>query len=246
MTFTAACSAPAEKPVPSLDANIVTIVGAIHGQHRRSEAYSLAVLRAAIIKFDPDIVMVELPPERFTKASANYTKFGEVRESRADDFPELIDVVFPLRQKLGFEMIPVAAWTQKIADDRRMALRQLQNDPERIKDWSAYQAAIITYNKAVSGRSDNPSFIHSRSYDGAVKARQEVYEKLFGDDLGPGGWQNINAAHYQKVAAALDDLKGQQKRILVLYGAWHKYWFLEQLETRSDIQLIDAADLFAD
>lgn len=244
LVFIAACSAPAEKTAPGI--NIVTVVGAIHGQHRRSEAYSLAALKAAIVKFDPDIIMVELPPERFAKASANFEKFGEVRESRADDFPELIDIVFPLQSELGFEMIPVAAWTQKIADDRRAALAQLQKDPARAKDWAAHQAAIASYNRAVSGRSDDPLFIHSEAYDGAVKARQDVYENLFGDDLGAGGWQNINMAHYQKIAAALDDVKGQGKRVLILYGAWHKYWFLEQLEAREDIRIRGAAELFED
>ncbi|WP_337658835.1 hypothetical protein [Sphingorhabdus sp. Alg231-15] len=242
----AACSAPAEQSAPSPDSNIVTIVGAIHGQHRRSEAYSLAVLQAAIDKFDPDIIMVELPPERFAKASANYEKFGEVRESRADDFPELIDVVFPMRKEMGFQMIPVAAWTQKIADDRRAALARLQKDAARTSDWSAHQAANRAYSRTVSGRSDDPLFIHSEAYDQAVKLRQETYEELFGKDLGPGGWKNINAAHFMKIAAALDELKGQKKRILILYGAWHKYWFLEQLQKRDDIQLVSAAALFED
>lgn len=241
-----ACAAPAVEDKLAPGINIVTVVGAIHGQHRRSETYSLAVLKAAIVKFDPDIIMVELPPERFAKASVNYEKFGEVRESRADDFPELIDVVFPLRQELGFEIVPVAAWTQKIADDRRAALATLKQDPARAKDWAAQQAAIASYNSAVSGRFDDPLFIHSEAYDGAVKARQDVYEKMFGDDLGAGGWQNINAAHYKKIAIALDGLKGHEKRVLILYGAWHKYWFLEQLEAREDIQLRDAVELFED
>ena len=246
LTLVIACSAPAEKPAPPPGTNIVTVMGAVHGQHRRSESYSLAVLQAAIQKFDPDVIMVELPPERFAVASANYEQFGEVRESRTDDFPELIDGVFPLRKKLGFEIVPVAAWTQKIADDRRAALARLERDPTRAEDWVKFQAAAAPYNQAVRGRSDDPLFIHTKTYDNAVKARQDIYEELFGDDLGPGGWQNINVAHYQKIDAALDDLKGQEKRILILYGAWHKYWFLEQLETRDDIQLVNAADLFLD
>lgn len=246
LTFIAACSAPAEKPALTEGINVVTVIGAIHGQHRRSEDYSLTILIEAITKFAPDIIMIELPPERFATASANYEQFGEVRESRTDDFPELIDVVFPLRRELGFEMVPVAAWTQKIADDRRAMLAQLESNPARRKDWTKFQAAAASYNKAVQRRSDDPLFIHSQSYDNAVKARQEIYQGLFGDDLGPGGWQNINVAHYQKISAALDNLRGQEKRILILYGAWHKYWFLERLETRDDIQLVDGADLFSD
>ncbi len=118
--------APTSTDSPPEGANIVTVIGAIHGQHRSSERYSLNVLRDAIVKFDPDVVLVELPSDRFAIASANFEKFGEVRESRADDFLELTDVVFPLREKSGFTMIPVAAWTPDIAADRRAKEKQLE------------------------------------------------------------------------------------------------------------------------
>jgi len=236
--------APPSTDSPPAGANIVTVVGAIHGQHRSSERYSLDVLRRAIVKFDPDIVLVELPPERFAIASANFDKFGEVRESRADDFPELTDVVFPLREKLGFTMIPVAAWTPANAANRRATEKQLEKNPARAKDWSDYQAAIQLYGKAVSGRSDDPHFIHSQAYDEAVKARQESYERLFGDDLGTGGWRAINAAHLANINAALDAVTGQEKRILILFGAWHKYKLVEALAARQDVFLIEAAPLF--
>ncbi len=237
------CSSPSVDTPPA-GATIVTVIGAIHGQHQSSERYSLAVLRDAIGKFDPDIVLVELPPERFAIASANFNKYGEVRESRADDFPELTDVVFPLRKQRGFTMIPVAAWTAKIATDRRVTEKQLETDPARAKDWSEYQAAIQLYGKAVSGRSDDPGFIHSGAYDSAVKARQETYERLFGDDLGAGGWQAINAAHLANINKALDAVTGQEKRILILFGAWHKYKIVEALEARPDVYLAEAAPLF--
>jgi hypothetical protein len=236
--------APTSTESPPAGANIVAVIGAIHGQHRSSERYSLDVLRDAIVKFDPDIVLVELPPERFAIASANFDKFGEVRESRADDFPELTDVVFPLRKKLGFMMIPVAAWTPEIAANRRAMEKRLEKNPARAKDWSDYQAAIQRYGKAVSGRSDDPHFIHSKAYDAAVEARQESYERLFGDDLGAGGWRAINAAHLANINAALDAVTGQEKRILILFGAWHKYKIVEGLEARQDVFLIEAAPLF--
>ena len=237
------CSSPADKAPPA-GATIVTIIGAIHGQHRTSDRYPLDVLRRAIVKFDPDIVMVELPPERFATASANFDKFGEVRESRADDFPELTDVVFPLRQQLGLAMIPVAAWTPEIAADRRAAEKRLAKDPARAKDWSQYQQAIQLYGKAVSGHSDDPAFIHSGAYDAAVKARQESYERLFGKDLGAGGWRAINSAHLANINAALDAVSGQEKRVLILFGGWHKYKILEGLNARQDIFLVGAAPLF--
>ena len=238
------CSSPSVENPPE-GANIVTVVGAIHGQHRSSDTYSLDHLRDAIVKFDPDIVMVELPPDRFAKASANYDQFGEVRETRADDFPELTGVVFPLRQKMGFEMIPVAAWSREIADDRRAVEERLQDDPERAEDWSEYQAAVEDCRKALAGRADDPLFIHSGAYDSAVKSRQETYERLFGTDLGAGGWRAINAAHLDHINAALDKVKGQEMRILILFGAGHKYKIVEGLEVREDVFLIDATPLFS-
>jgi hypothetical protein len=238
------CSSPSVDSPPE-GANIVTVIGAIHGQHRSSKAYSLDILREAIVKFDPDIVMVELPSDRFAAASANYDKYGEVRESRADDFPELTGVVFPLRKQIGFEMVPVAAWTREIADDRRAAEKRLETDPARADDWSEYQAAVQDYRKALAGRSDDPDFIHSSAYDAAVKARQETYERLFGADLGAGGWREINAAHLAHITTALDKVKGQEKRILILFGAGHKYKIVEGLEAREDIFLTDAAPLFS-
>ncbi|MEP2990257.1 MAG: hypothetical protein ABJN65_14845 [Parasphingorhabdus sp.] len=237
------CQGAAEKTV-AVDTNIVAVVGAIHGQHKRSERYSLDVLQQAIRAFDPDVVLVELPPERFQKASENFNAFGEVRESRADDFPELTKVVFPLRREMGFTMVPVAAWSKSLADDRRAKLQQLENDPKRARDWSEYQTAIAAYNQSVSGKSDDPQFVHSKAYDDAVKARQETYERLFGEDLGLGGWTKINDAHVALIKQALDDVSGQQQRILILYGAWHKYKIREHLESRSDILIFDATMLF--
>lgn len=237
------CS-PTSAESPPEGATTVAVIGAIHGQHRSSERYSLAVLREAIVKFDPDIVIVELPRESYEKASVNFDQSGEVRESRADDFPELTDVVFPLRKDMGFEMVPVAAWTAEIAAERRSVEKRLEKDPARADDWSEYQTAIRRYSKAVSGRSDEPAFIHSSAYDEAVKARQESYERLFGADLGAGGWRAINAAHLANMNAALDAVKGQEKRILILFGAWHKYKIVEGLAARQDVFLTEAAPLF--
>ena len=237
------CS-PATSDSPPAGATTVTVLGAIHGQHRSSERYSLAVLRDAIVRFDPDLVLVELPKDSFATASANFDKYGEVRENRADDFPELTDVVFPLREALGFRMIPVAAWSAEMAAERRATEKRLEQDPTRAADWLEYQEAARGYAKTVSGRSDDPFFIHSSPHDAAVKARQETYNRLFGDDLGAGGWQTINAAHLANITAALDLVSGQEKRVLILFGAWHKYKIVEGLQARQDIFLVDAAPLF--
>jgi hypothetical protein len=242
--FITACSPSTDRAKTPTSLTEVAVIGAIHGQHLRSDSYSLDVLREAIVKLKPDIIMVELPPDRFAAASANFRKYGEVREGRADDFPELVNIVFPLREKLGFEMVPVAAWTKKMADDRRAKLKAIENDPARREDWAAHQSAIKRYNRTVSGKSDDPKFVHSKTYDAAVKDRQETFQHLFGDELRAGGWETINASHIALMMEKFDAIEGEKKRVLILFGAWHKYKISEALEARSDIELIDIRSYF--
>ena len=50
-------------------------------------------------------------------------------------------------------------------------------------------------------------------------------------------WENITAAHYALIASALDAHKGEEKRFLIMFGSWHKYWFIDHLRERDDIVL---------
>ena len=68
------------------------------------------------------------------------------------------------------------------------------------------------------------------------------YNRLFNDDLGPGGWDNINAAHYALIEAYLNEHSGEGQRVLITFGAWHKYWLLDRLRARDDIVLLTPID----
>ena len=57
------------------------------------------------------------------------------------------------------------------------------------------------------------------------------------DWIGPGGWTNINDAHMRWVHKAVDAYKG--KRLLVTFGGAHKYWILDALRERDDVELLD-------
>ena len=55
--------------------------------------------------------------------------------------------------------------------------------------------------------------------------------------IGPGGWTNVNVEHYRNVDLTIRRHPGA--RILVTFGGGHKYWLLEQLRARDDIELLD-------
>lgn len=224
--------------------NTVIVLGMIHSGHIESARYGLDVVRDVITAIDPDYVLTEIPPDRLADAAAGFALNGAVTEDRVRVFPEYRDVLFPLTKELDFRIIPTAGWTRPMADYRRDALNRVSEDPARADDWAAYRAALDAMDAAIGDRADDPLFIHSDDYDAITKKGLQPYARLFADDLGRGDWERINAAHYALIEAALDMHAWEGATILITFGAGHKYWFLEQLRQRDDIDLINPARYF--
>jgi DNA-binding beta-propeller fold protein YncE len=229
---------PATAPNPARP-NEVIVVGTIHGEHRSSKRYSLDVLRSLVRAIRPDFVLAEISPNRFDKAHEQFLAGQPITEPRVRVFPEYVDVMFPLSKEMGFQIVPTAGWNQPMHTFRNEALKRLAQDPARAAEWKAYQEAQAKSEAAVKagGGPDDPRYLHSDAYDAALEIELKVYS-TFDKDLGPGGWETINAAHYANIARALDAHRGEGKRFLITYGAGHKGWFLRQLRQRSDIKLL--------
>ena len=90
-----------------------------------------------------------------------------------------------------------------------------------------------------TGKVNDPYFIHTNAYDSIQDIGLQVYNKLFNIELGLGGWENINIAHYWHIEKALEKHRYEGKRILITYGAGHKGWFLRELRKRDDIKLLE-------
>ncbi len=229
---------------PDIDAlNEVVVVGTIHSGHRTSETYDLDLLRELVRAVDPDFILAEIPPDRGDEAMRGWLRDGVISEPRVLRFPEYTDVIYPLIDELGFEIVPTAGWTEPMAQARSAKLKAISEDPTRAADWAAYTAADEAADACIAehGGSDDPWFIHTDRYDDCSDLGLSVYDELFNDELGLGGWSNINVAHYSHIAAALARHRGEGKRFLITYGAGHKGWFLRQLRTRDDIRLLEVA-----
>jgi len=217
----------------------VAVMGMIHGRHPTSDLWGFEELEITIRNFDPDIVCVEIPPNRWDRAWRDYTERGVVEEPRVVVFPEYNDFMFRLATDMGFEMIPCAAWTKEMNDLRRSRIEEFETT-ERFADRAAEYQRL---RNAARERHqpprdpDDPHYIHSDAYDSAVKAEYEVYDRYLNDWIGPGGWTNINVGHMRVIDRTIAENPG--KRILVTFGAGHKYWFLEHLRDRDDVRLID-------
>ncbi|WP_164118170.1 hypothetical protein, partial [Sphingorhabdus sp. Alg239-R122] len=124
------------------------------------------------------------------------------------------------------------------------ALKTIEQNPARTEQWQAHQNARKAFAEAVSGRGDDPLFIHSEVYDRLTEESFAPYQKYFEDDLGAGGWAAINTAHADNILNILDTVTGKGKRVLITYGAAHKYWIKNELEKRDDIVLLDPIPYF--
>ena len=135
---------------------------------------------------------------------------------------------------MRFSIIPCAAWTKPMADDRKAKLEEWKTT--RPRDYAEVEEASERSDRQLEalGLSEDPLAIHTQRYDDITKEWLEPYNRLFNDDLGAGGWDNINKAHYSLISQALDAHAGEGKRFLIMFGAGHKYWFLEKLRTRDD------------
>jgi hypothetical protein len=233
---------PAAPARPAEPRNEVIVLGMIPGEHRTSERYGLDVLRRLLREIRPDYALTEIPPNRFEVAKAEFEQTGGVSESRVRVFPEYVDVMFPLTRQIPFDIVPTSAWNAYMNSYRSAALAKLPADPARAADWAVYQQALARRDSvlAAEGRPDDPRFIHTDRYDAIMEIAYEPYDRLFNDDLGPGGWGSINRGHMAHINRVLDEHRGEGKRFVITYGAGHKGWILRELRRRDDIVLLEA------
>ena len=229
-------------PTPGPAKTEVVVLGMIHSGHRTSTHYDLDVVRDLVRAIDPDSICVEIPPNRFDRAAAEFRETGTITETRVRVFPEYVDVIFPLTRELDFRIVPTAGWTAQMNDYRRAALGRISRDPARASEWAEYQASMETMDRAIQAidGEDDPRSIHRDEYDSIIRrGLGGPYDTYFNDDLADGGWDNINAKHYALIAAHLDRVRGRGQRVLITYGAAHKGWFLRMLRKRDDVMLLE-------
>ncbi len=231
----AAAEAPTSRPRTQ-----VGVLGMIHGGHRTSKLWGIKQVEATIRKFKPDVVLCEIPPDRWQRIWKDFSERGAFDDTRIKPFPEYTDVLLPLKKELGFEVEPCAAWTTEMALLRRKRMKEFQNDPKKNADWQKYseeEKLIASHHKKNPIVMDDPLVIHSDPYDARTKEELGPYDRYMNDYIGPGGWTNINKGHYNLIDQAIKRHPG--KKLLITFGAGHKYWFLEQLRLRQDIKLLD-------
>jgi len=222
----------------------VFVMGMIHGEHRTSERWGLDEVRATIRALAPDVVCAEIPPANWPVTAAAWRTNHQVTDSRVRVFPEYVDVLLPLTDEMPRLVVePCAGWTPAMARDRRDRMHEFETSTRDAAARQAYdqdEARVTAWLEAwpAAAPADDPFYIHSPAYDLRTKAELGPYEYHLNEVIGrPGGWTYINEEHFKLIKAAIARHPGQ--RVLITFGAGHKYWFLERLRQLPDVVLGD-------
>lgn len=227
-------------PPPDRGVTEVAVMGMIHRAHRTSTRWGLEQVRETVRRFRPDAVCVELPPDRWERIWSEFTERGVITDPRARVFPEYVDGLLHLAVEMGFDIIPCAAWNREMSDLRNARIRQFDTDDAHAGPRAAYArrlAAVQARYADPLDAIDDPRVIHSAAYDERQREELGLYDEYQNDLIGPGGWSAINAAHLQLIDRAIDSHRGQ--RVLVTFGAGHKYPFLDHLARDPGVRLLD-------
>lgn len=242
----AACRGSTSTPPRIEGRTEVVILATIHGAHLRSEGYSLAVLEGIVSRVDPDVVLVEIPPARFDKALQEVDELGEQASAETIDdpwlraFPELYKVVLPQRDELGYEVVPVSGWTPEVSKDRkayRAEHPQGPREPDSSATRSAFKAAAAKHRA-----NENPRWLNGPEYLELSGRAERAKSNAADHELGQAGVEAINAAHFRLVARAIEEHRG--RRILLVYGALHRWYMQPRIEAMQGVTLLDVRRFF--
>jgi hypothetical protein len=221
----------------------IAVMGMIHSTHRTSELWGLTQVEQTIRSFDPDVVCTEIAPDRWERIDRDLRERDAIEDPRVLRFPEYTDLILRLSGSMGFTIVPCAGWTLEMSDLRNTRIAGFGSDArwaEARAEWADRLADLRSTYGTPPAAIDDPEYIHSDAYDARQKGELMLRDEYQNDMVGPGGWTNINVEHYRNVDLAIERHRGA--RILVTFGAGHKYWLLERLRERDDIELLDVRD----
>lgn len=232
---------PANLPEPEVELTQVGFLAMTHGQHLTSEVWGLDEVEAAVRAFAPEVLCTEIAPDRWERIDRELRERDVIEDPRVLRFPEYREVLLRLRRELNYTIEPCAGWSQEMSDLRATRIAAFDQEERWAEERRAYAEARggLGRRDGVSGNNarDDPAYLHSDEYDEDQRVELELYDRFQNDMIGPGGWTNINVAHYREVDRAIRANAG--KRILITFGGGHKYWLLQQLRRRGDVELVD-------
>ena len=213
----------------------VLVIGTIHGSHSDNPNYSYQDLVDILGTYKPDAICVEIPPSYFRKRS--YLKEMMIASIYGFDNNK--------------KVYPIDWWTD--TDDRGERQKYVQTDEYKIKSQkqdslekanTIMQDFIKKYGSMDKIWNENKmgyEFFNGKDYNNYIQEMYTISVSVYGDGCMNLSSEKRNAKMLEMIDSAIIENKG--KRIIVLTGAEHKYYFDDVLSKRKDLALVDFKEI---
>ncbi len=215
----------------------VVLLGTVHDEHYTNKNYSIDRLRKTIEAVHATVALIEIPANHFERGLKEFLESGKVTATRFAVYPEYTDILLPMARNGTITLIPTAGWSEPMNHFRNQALDAIRHNPMKKKNWALYQNDQEQLAREEKKHGGDATFINSAEYDKSVAKAQQHYAEF---DLGPGSWERINASHIRGIERALDAIDTPNTRVLITYGALHKYKIMKALLSRPDVKILDS------
>lgn len=189
----------------------VVVLATLHQFHETHKGYSFAQLSEIIEKIDPDILAVELTPDALKNRTVQKTKIEYQR------------TVFPLIDEHGYKAIPLeppqpeySRFIELLTESNKEVR---EKHPEKLEAFSVYSNQLYAY---LFDKWTSPAAVNSPETDAMFEVKHRFQNALFGEkELTV--WNGWNSFFLDQIIKTAKLSPG--KRILVLVGVEHAYWF---------------------
>lgn len=222
-------------PIPNSKESVVLTIGTIHGEHRDNPNYSYEDIYHILATFKPDVICVEIPPSYFRE--------------RPYLTEMMLAVIYGFQHKK--EVYPIDWWTD--ADwrgERRVYMSTAAYKQKKtvfdslVKSNDTIQAFINKYGTEEDLWKKNRMgyrFFNGKDYNNYTREMYHATIAAFGD-----GCMNLYSEDRNKRMMDLINeaiVHNEGKRVVILTGAEHKYFFDRELLKNHEITLMQLDSL---
>ena len=209
----------------------VLVIGTIHNGHDNNPNYSDQDILNILGTYNPDVICVEIPPSYFRKQS--YLREMMIASIYGFDNNKK---VYPID------------WWETLSDARAERSKYIKTDDYKTKSQQAdslvksnriMQTFVEKYGTMDSIWKNNQmgyEFFNGKDYNDYIREMYTISIRVYGDGCMNFYSELRNAKMMELINTAIAENKG--KRIMILTGAEHKYYFDIALSKQEEVQLV--------
>lgn len=209
----------------------VVVLATLHTMHADVPAYSEQVLADSIVRLAPDVLCLEVRPDRYA---------AKAPETNKVEYP---NVVYPLVEARGdrvYPMEPAPPLFDEIVGPYVAAARAFGE--ARPEAWAAFGNYTSSMYAALRTYWTTPARVNDEVTDAQMRAKHALQVGLMGEGE-RAGWEAWNLQFLSVIKRAAAENPG--KRVVVLVGAEHGYWLRDALARQPGIRVLGAAALLS-